>query len=271
MSIRYVFFTALLGCLLAVSVQAQVPQPAQTPPAQTPTAPEPAVPFDQLSPPRQLERRGDILMARKLYHEAAEAYSQALRLEPRNAVILNKIGISWHQQLQLDEAKRFYERSIKVNSQYAEAYNNLGTVFYAKKNYKKALKNFRKALELKPWAASIHANLGMACFARKQYPEALSEFQRALSLDPEVFSAHRGFGVLLQERSVYERALFYYYLAKTFAAAGNLDRCLDYLKKAFEDGFRDVKRLNEDADFAQVRQAPQFQEFIQRLPAPLEP
>lgn len=233
---------------------------AQTPETSTP-----------LPPARQLETRGDVLMARKLYREATDTYSQALKLDPRNAVLLNKIGISVHQQTRLEEARKYYERSIRANRNYAEAYNNLGAVHYARKKYKKAMQLFRKGVELKPDAASIHSNLGTAYFARKMFDEALREFNTALELDPAIFDPHRGFGVMLQERTVEERALFHFYLAKAFASRNNMERCLEFLKKAFEDGFRDVKRIEQDADFALVRQNEQYHELLRRMPAVLEP
>ena len=230
--------------------------------------PEPSTP---LAPAKQLETKGDVLMARKLYREAAETYAQALKVEPRNAVVLNKIGISFHQQSRMEEAKKYYERSIRANRQYAEAYNNLGAVYYAGKKYKKAMQLFRKGVELKPEAASIHSNLGTACFARKMFDDALREFNTALALDPAIFDPHKGFGIMLQERTVEERALFHFFLAKAFASRNDVDRCLEFLKKAFEEGFRDVKRIEQDADFAQVRQNEQYQELLRRMPATLEP
>src|SRR5207249_4659541 len=82
------------------------------------------------------ERRGDIMMARKMYREAVETYQQD---SLKNPVILNKIGIAYHQMMQLDAAKKNYEQAIKLNREYAEALNNLGTIYYARKSYRKAI------------------------------------------------------------------------------------------------------------------------------------
>src|SRR5271163_4982706 len=108
------------------------------------------------------ELRGDIMMAKKMYREAIETYQQS----PETAVIENKIGIAYHQLMQLDRAKKYYERAIKLERSYSEAINNLGTVFYAQKSYRRAIGEYRKALRMNPNAASIMSNLGMAYFAR---------------------------------------------------------------------------------------------------------
>jgi len=148
------------------------------------------------------EKRGDIMMARKMYREAIECYRQAPQ---DSAVVWNKLGIAYHQMQQLNLAKKHYERAIKLNSKYHEAINNLGTIHYARKSYRRATNAYKKALKLAPESASIYSNLGTAYFARKKYKDASEAYQMALQLDPEVFEHRSNYGVLLQERSV-ERA-----------------------------------------------------------------
>lgn len=221
-------------------------------------APPPSSPH-ALSP----ESRGDIYMARKMFREAAEAYREGPADSP---VLANKVGIAYHQMLQMDLAKRQYERAIKMKRDYAEAINNLGTVYYAKKSYRRATSQYMKALRLTPRSASIYSNLGTAYFARKKYKEAADAYQEALALDPDVFEHKSSAGVLLQERSVSERAKFHYYMAKNYAKAGQHDRALIYLRKALEEGFQERQKLREDPEFAAMREAPEFQELLKLEP-----
>lgn len=223
------------------------------PEASASTRPEP------LSP----EKRGDILMARKMYREAAETYKES---KPDSAMIENKIGIAYHQMMKMDIAKRYYERAIKLDPKYAEAINNLGTVYYSKKSYARSIRFYKRALKLSPNSASVYSNLGTAYFARKDYKRASETYQKALSLDPEVFEHRNSWGVLLQERSVEERAKFHYYLAKTYAQAGMNDRALLYIRKALEEGFTERKKLMEDPEFVSLRKLPEFQELLAMEP-----
>ncbi|MCX6593314.1 MAG: tetratricopeptide repeat protein [Acidobacteria bacterium] len=209
------------------------------------------------------EMRGDIFMARKMYREAAEMYKQ---MDPSSAITWNKVGIAYHQMLDLDAAKRYYERAAKINPKYPEAVNNLGTIHYAKKNYRRAVSSYRRALRLTPDSASILSNLGTAYFARKSYDEAFKAYQQALALDPEVFEHRGAAGVMLQERTVEERAKFHFYLAKTYAKSGNSERALMYLRKALEEGFKERDRMNDDPSFAAMRELPEFQELLQYKP-----
>ncbi|MGH9720751.1 MAG: tetratricopeptide repeat protein [Bryobacteraceae bacterium] len=226
--------------------------------AQTALPPIPAQ-AETLTP----ERRGDIYMARKMYREAIDVYRQSPQHSP---IIVNKMGIAYHQMVQLDAARKLYERAIKLNPKYSEAINNLGTVHYAKRNYRRAVSQYNRALQLSPKSASIYSNLGTAQFARKKYKEAYDSYQMALSLDPEVFE-HRGtYGTMLQERSVEEKAKFHYYLAKTYANAGQFERALQYLRMAFEEGFKERQKLLEEPEFAKLRELAEFQALMATQP-----
>jgi tetratricopeptide (TPR) repeat protein len=245
--------------LLATALLASGSLRAQTSQSLLENAPKPAVP----TPPVQLdpERRADILMARKMYREAAEVYREG---PLDSAVIWNKIGIAYHQMLQLDAARKHYEKAIKLNPQYPEAVNNLGTVYYAKKSYRKAISLYRRALKLSPNSASVYSNLGTAYFARKKYKEAAEAYQTAVSIDKDVFEHHSSYGVLLEERTVEERAKFHFYLAQTYAKAGMNERALQYIRKALEEGFKDKKKLMEDPEFIDLRETPEFKELMAR-------
>jgi tetratricopeptide (TPR) repeat protein len=223
-------------------------EPAVTAPTRAPLSPE---------------KRADILMARKMYREAAEIYKQC---PLDSAVIQNKIGIAYHQMMQTDIAKRYYERAIKLDPNYAEAINNVGTIYYSRKSYRRATKLYQRALTLAPNSASIYSNLGTAFFARRNYKKAAEIYEKALALDPEVFEHRNSWGILLQERSVEERAKFYYYLAKTYAKAGMNDRALTYIRKALEEGLTERKKMMEDPEFASLRKLPEFQELLTMEP-----
>jgi tetratricopeptide (TPR) repeat protein len=208
-------------------------------------------------------QRGDIFMARKMYREAIDMYRQTDVTSP---ITLNKIGIGYHQMLELDLAKKHYEQAIKLKKDYAEAVNNLGTVWYAKKKYRKAIGQYKKALKLNPSSASIYSNLGTAYFARKNYKAAAEAWNTALSLDPEVFEHKGSAGVLLQERTVEERAKFHYYLARVYAKSGANERALLYLRKALEEGLKERDKLPDVPEFALLRDTPEFQELLAYKP-----
>jgi tetratricopeptide (TPR) repeat protein len=242
-----------------IAFQAAPPSSAQNGFANTPaptSSPAPA--------PAQLtsEQRADILMARKMYREAIDMYKQA----PDSATIENKIGIAYHQLVELDMAKKYYERATRLDHNYAEAINNLGTVFYARKSFRRAIGEYKKALRITPESASILSNLGTAYFARKNYELASEMYQTAIALDPEVFERRSSQGVLLQDRNVEERAKFHYYLAKTYAKAGKNDLALLYIRKSLEEGFKERNKFQQEPEFAALQDDPEFKKLMATEP-----
>jgi tetratricopeptide (TPR) repeat protein len=210
-----------------------------------------ADPAKSLSP----EVRGDILMARKMYREAIETYQDG----PKNSPILaNKIGIAYHQLLDLESAKKQYERAAKIDPKYAEAVNNLGTVYYARKSYRRAVGEYKRALRIRPDSASFLSNLGTAYYARKQYKEMTEAYAKALEIDPDVFERRSSTGTTLQERSVEERAKYHYFQAKMYAKAGQMDRALLCIRKSLEEGFKEREKFLKEPEFAALKENQEF-------------
>ncbi len=251
--------TAAFLCLSLAQAQTPAAAPAPSEEAKaTPLTPPQEPPPEPLTP----EKRGDIFMARKMHREAIEQYTQC----PQTAVILNKIGIAYHQMNNLETAKKYYERAIKKDKLYPEAVNNLGTIHYARRSYRRAVNQYKKALKLSPNSASIYSNLGTAYFARKKYKDAAEAYQQALALDPDVFEHKSSYGVLLQERNVEERAKFHYYLAKVYAKAGVTDRAILYIRKSLEEGFKDRQKYLEESEFAGLQELAEFKELMATEP-----
>ena len=218
------------------------------------------------TPTLSSETRGDIFMAEKKFREAIEVYQQA---PAQNAVVQNKLGIAYQQTQQLDNARKAYERAIKLKPDYMEALNNLGTIYYARKNYRRAINWYNRALKTAPGearAATVYENLGRAWFNRKDYARASDCMQTALRLDPDVFKQHGAVGQILEETSIEERARYHFYQARVCAKMGRNDDALQYLRRALEEGFKQKKSLDEEPDFATLKELPEFKELMARVP-----
>jgi len=239
---------------------------AQQPPPEKPrdvVLQDEAPPKPAPTPREAEEQRGDLMMARRHFSEAIEIYQKLLAREPKNAALLNKVGIAYHQMHDLRSAKKYYERSAKADKTFAPAFNNLGTVHYNEKRYRNAINAYKKSIAANPNLAAVHTNMGYAYFARKQFENALLSFHRALELDPEILERRSATGTLLQDRTVADRAFFYFFLAKSFALVGNAERCAHYLRLARDEGYKEIASALKDPAFAEVLKDPQVLEVLQ--------
>jgi tetratricopeptide (TPR) repeat protein len=235
---------------------------AQEDTRQDPSA-EPVVTTELPEGAPSLEQRGELYMVRKYYAEAVGVYRQLTELEPRNALFRNKLGIAYHQMQDLNAARREYRRAVEINPEYAQAINNLASVEYARKRFRNAIFTYLRALELTPGDAVIYSNLGTAYFAQEEYDFAMQSFRYALLLDPEIFRRSGRVGTIVQQRSDQNPAVFNFYMAKTYATTGNVDETLQYLLKAWEEGYPDLlKTVLEEEVFAFLAVDPRFEQML---------
>src|ERR1700722_13716244 len=174
--------------------------PMQTPQQVSTAAASPET-VTELSP----EQMGDLYMARKQYVEASQTFKRLSDQNPTNAVYLNKLGISLHQQEALTLAMRYYEKALKANPKYADAENNIGTIWYQRKKYGKAIKAYEKAIKINDDMAGLYSNLGYAYFGDKKYEASIASFR--IALRSEIRQGHQGLRKGHQEQRRHGRAL----------------------------------------------------------------
>jgi tetratricopeptide (TPR) repeat protein len=219
----------------------------------------------------QLENQGDQLRTEKNYLDAVDYYQAALQKSPNNAVLFNKIGICQLMLRRYKEGKKSFEHSIKANSTLSNAYNNLGVIYYQSKSYNKAIKQYDKAIAIEGSdAASFYSNRGAAYFGKKQFDKAALDYSKALEIDPDIFERTSRAGVMAQLPSPEDQAHYDYVLAKLYARMGVADRSLHYLRKAMEEGYKDIKNVYKDNEFTELRKDPRFAELMAAKPLAIQ-
>lgn len=266
MSFSFAFRLAAVSLTAAMVVSAAVLQENPSPTEDRLRAPAPAASPTTAHPEISREMRGDIYMARKMYREAIDTYRQ---VRPPTPIVLNKIGIAFHQMLQFSLAKKYYEQAVRMDPSYSEAINNLGTIFYEQHSYKKAIVYYKRSLRHSNASSAVYVNIGAAYFARHDFKNASLYYEQALQMDPDVFEHRGGFGTIMQERTTEELATFHLYLAKAYAKRGSNERALVYLRKALEEGIKDRNKIPEYPEFTELKKDPGFQELLAQNPKPL--
>ena len=256
-----------LPVVLAVPLRAQNPEQLEVGPP----------PQHRVEPPapgataKELENQGDNLQAAKDYLDAIEFYQAALKKDPHNAVLSNKIGMSHLLLRHYKEAKKSFEQAIKTDKKYANAYANLAVVYYEELSYGKAIRFYDKAIALDADEAVFYNNRGAALFAKKQFDKASADYAKAFELDPDIFDRNmRGAGVQARLPSPEDQARYDYVLAKLFAKNGMPDKSLHYLKKAMEEGYKDIKDVYKDEEFSSLRKDPRFAELMASKPVAIQ-
>lgn len=253
-----IFLTFSLGGLRAQvsgSEQVQV-----APPPRNSEAPSPSATAEEL------ELRGDVMRARKSYLNAVDYYEAALAKAPNNSRIYNKAGIVELELQRYREAGKCFNHAIKADRNSPDAYNNLGVVDYLEKKNRRAIKQYKKAIHLNPGSASFYSNLATAYFALKEFEAASEAYAKAMQLDPDIFDHTSRNGVAGRISSPQDRAHYDYVLAGLYAKNGDNTRSLEYLKRALEEGYKNVQDVYKDPEFATLRNDARFTQLMASRP-----
>ena len=90
----------------------------------------------------------------------------------------------------------------------------------------------------------------------KKYEQAIKEYQVALTIDPNVLGERGSGGSVIQPQ--HPDVEYFYNMGKVFASLGRTDEAIRYLRRAFEEGFHNLKRLDADPDFQKISKDPSY-------------
>lgn len=251
-----------IAAVLAALVTATPAAFSQTP-ASSPAAPAPPQAI-QSQPEPTPDELGDALFAHQRYQAAIEAYKKGPR---DSAVLWNKTGIAYQMMFNMQDATRCYQASLRLDPRNASVVNNLGTVYDSLKQYRAAERMYRRALKLDPHSAVILKNLGTNLLSQHRFKKGWEVYQAALAADPQIFKNNDGPRVE-NPASHQDRGAMNYYMAKGCVRAGMNDRAIDYLRQALNEGFTNPKKIAADNELNSLRGIPAFEQLMAAQGAP---
>ncbi len=210
----------------------------------------------------ELDAKITELRRAKDYAGAKTLLLEGIRRQPKDASLYNKLGLVELQLQNKDSASSNFGRAMKLNPKFPDALNNFGTVYFLRGNADMAAKYYRKALALEETRAVFHANLAAAWISKDKLNLALTEYARALELDPDILTSSSASGIAAQVSTPEQRANRFFLLARVFAIKGDVNGALDYLKKAKEEGYRDLDSVYKQKEFASLWQDQRLAQLI---------
>ena len=147
---------------------------------------------------RSFLEKGKLLYRDDQDSEAAEAFKQAISLDPTLAEAHFRLGLTYEALNKSEEANKEYKSAVEGYKKYfgnednekdSEAHYVLGQTYAALNQYSDAIREFRQALKLRNDDAEIYYDLGAAHTKLAQYSEAVSAFSKSLEIDPDNYRA----------------------------------------------------------------------------------
>ncbi|MFQ5736707.1 MAG: tetratricopeptide repeat protein [Thermodesulfobacteriota bacterium] len=110
---------------------------------------------------------------------AAQSYSKALRLEPRNYRLMNKIASIYMEMGMWEEAAASLGASVRTNDGYVPALINTGIVYAELGRFKVAEAALKKALSIEPYNGLALFNTALL-YERQAMPEEAAVYYKKL-------------------------------------------------------------------------------------------
>ncbi|HHI94867.1 MAG TPA: tetratricopeptide repeat protein [Gammaproteobacteria bacterium] len=118
--------------------------------------------------------------------EAEKALQQLTVQYPNYSGPQANLGILYFHQNKLEKAKAAFQASLKINPKNVVSLNHLGIISRGAGEFKQAQAYYEKALQIDPDYAYAHLNFGILLeLYMGKLPEALEHYQRYQKLTPE--------------------------------------------------------------------------------------
>jgi len=219
--------------------------------------------------------------------EATNASRRAVELDPELAEAHTSRGLAESLSKHYQNADKEFEAAMRLNPKLFDPCYLYARSLFAQGKMAAAVDWFKKASGLNPtdYQSLSHVAMGLRSLDRqeeawKANEDALRIMQRHVELYPEDARAlYLGASAWLlhgdRDRCLEwlgralaidpEETTILYNAACTYSLLGERERAIDLIEKAVRNGYGHKEWLENDPDFAAVRDHPRFQALIQRL------
>ena len=140
--------------------------------------PIPRGPFDQGLFLAHFNKGKDLYDGRR-YDDAERELEEAYLLRPRDARVLNLLGLVYFKQEKLDKAEEVYRKLVAESPEAHTLHYNLGLICFKLNRMEDAESAFLKALELARDNAKINFYLGSIYERMNRYKDAIYQYRQA--------------------------------------------------------------------------------------------
>ncbi|MFC2050703.1 tetratricopeptide repeat protein [Chloroflexota bacterium] len=117
------------------------------------------------------------------HDKAIACYTEAIELDPDDALNYYSRGNSYNSKGEYDKAIADYTKAIELEPEYAHIYYKARAHTYESKGeYDKAIADYTKIIELKPENAWAYYYRGDAYYSKGEYDKAASDYEKVIQI-----------------------------------------------------------------------------------------
>jgi len=206
--------------------------------------------------------RGMHALEQKNYDDAIAALRQAISFKPDSEKAHNFLGIAYFMKKDFAQALPCFLDAIRISPAYTSAICNLGNLQFEMGEVDAAVATLEQALAGSANDITLNFSLGNILLHKGELDSGFAYLKKVLELDPEYLEREKSFSLKTASDDLPRSELSFRY-ARLYAAAGNLEKTLEYLDNAKKTGFLDWGRLRQDDVFSGFRDDPRIKKYIE--------
>jgi len=223
---------------------------------------------------------GLVQQGMKQYDSARVYLQKAARMDPDNPVLWSNLAGVFKQLKQYDSAGFYYKKQLfRRTAINAQAYMAIGGYYYEMKVYDSAVVYYKKAIQSDNSYVPAYVQAGIAFMGMEMNDSALVYLNQAVKMDPGSQGASLNLGLVYHTMQRYDSAIVnmqnairidpakgknYYSLACSYALNNQPGQAIQYLRQAYERGYKNVENLVTDPDLAGLKNYKEFQALLDK-------
>jgi tetratricopeptide (TPR) repeat protein len=148
---------------------------------------------------RSHQLKGELLEAQGKTQESIEAYSKAIRLQPRLEGVHFSIGNLYWVNGKMDEALAHLEKEIALNPNHPQALYEIGDILYAEGKVAEAARYFSEALKKDPNMPEAHLAAARILEQKGEFAAALERLRKVIKIAPTDPSPHYRMSIIYRK------------------------------------------------------------------------
>ena len=164
---------------------------------------------------------GRLFLRRGMNDEAMKELDNILENDPENAFAYEGKGISFLARGELDKAIENFRQAINYDPKSWQAYTFLGIIYDRQERFEEAINEYNKAINITPNSSILYNNIGISYFLKGEYEKSVEALSKALEIEPENRKLYNNLGLALCKLGKHDEALKAFKKAEDEAGAYN--------------------------------------------------
>ena len=133
----------------------------------------------------EILKQGETHFSQGNFDEAEKCFIKLLDKNPKDAEVLNNLGVVSHIRGNFQEAESYLLKALAAKEDYIDALQNLADLYQSAKRWKEAAAQLEKYITIENQDPNIYNQLGMVYLEAGKTRNACSALKQSLKLKPD--------------------------------------------------------------------------------------